>query len=90
MQLFNKVAVVTMLAAFVAANPIAEADKRQLGGLPTIVCLTGPLGSIGAGILDGLGIGILDCSTGQTCTPLDIPIVGALLPIGVRFRQISS
>ena len=69
-------------ASAVVATP-APIEERQLGDLPSIVCLTGVLSSVGASILEGLGITILDCDAGETCTALDIPIVGDLLPIGV-------
>ena len=68
------------IVAVVAANP-TPVEERQLGGLPSIVCLTGPLSGIASGILSG--VSVVDCAAGQTCTALDIPIVGSLLPIGV-------
>ena len=82
MHFLNKLAVAAMFATFVAATPIAEADKRQLGGLPSVVCLTGPLGGLGS-IVDSLGLTIVDCGGAVTCTALDIPIAGNLRPIGV-------
>ncbi|KAL5521294.1 hypothetical protein ACEPAG_9217 [Sanghuangporus baumii] len=83
MQFFSKIALVTMFTAFVAATPVTETDKRQLSGIPSIVCLTGTLGNIGSSVLDALNITLLDCASGTTCTTLNIPIVGSLLPIGV-------
>ncbi|KAL5504773.1 hypothetical protein ACEPAH_7436 [Sanghuangporus vaninii] len=85
MQFFNKIAIVAMLAAFVAATPITETDKRQLGDiLPSIVCLMGPLASAVPS-----GMSIVACATGETCTALDIPIIGGLLPIGVSLAARS-
>ena len=80
MHFLNKLAVAAMFAAFAAAMPVAEADKRQLGGLPSAVCLTGPLDGL---IVDSLGLTIVDCSVDETCTALDILIAGDILPIGV-------
>ena len=71
-------AIVTLaIVAIVAASP-APVEERQLSGLPSVVCLTGPL----AGALPA-GISVVSCATGETCTALDIPIIGSLLPIGV-------
>ncbi|KAL5483309.1 hypothetical protein ACEPAI_8539 [Sanghuangporus weigelae] len=86
MQFFNKIAIVAMFTAFVAAKPVPETDKRQL---PSIVCLTDVLSNLGSGLLDVLDLTILDCSTGETCTALGIPIVGDLLPIGVSLAARS-
>ncbi|KAL5532093.1 hypothetical protein ACEPAF_5657 [Sanghuangporus sanghuang] len=89
MQFFSKIAIVAMFTASVAATPITETDKRQLSGIPSIVCLTGPLGDIGSSIIDGSGIGIIGCPSDETCTALDIPIIGELLPIGVSLAADS-
>ena len=69
------------IVAIVAASP-APVEERQLSGIPSVVCLTGPL----AGVLPS-GISVVSCDTGETCTALDIPIVGSLLPIGVSTLQ---
>ena len=69
------------IVAIVAASP-SPVEERQLGGLPSVVCLTGALA-------DTLPteISVVSCATGETCTALDIPIVGSLLPIGVSTLQ---
>ena len=77
-------AIVTLaIVAIVAASP-APVEERQLGGLPSVVCLTGSL----AGALPA-GISVVSCDAGETCTALDIPIIGSLLPIGVSTLQIE-
>lgn len=77
MQFFTKVVAAVALATFVSATPVEE---RQLSGLPSVVCLMDPL----AGIASSLpaGTSIVTCATGETCTELDIPVIGSLLPIG--------
>lgn len=74
------------LAAVAVATP-APVEERQISGLPTLVCLTGALSTLGSGLLDTLGLTILDCAAGETCTALDVPIVGSLLPIGVSIQH---
>lgn len=80
--MFNK----AILAVFtLAATQTALATPTpQLAGLPSIVCLTGPL-DIASGILDSLPLvgTLVSCSAGETCQSLPLPIVGPLLPLGV-------
>ena len=65
---------VALIALFAAKSVVAA---PQLGDLPSIICLTGVLSSVGSGLLDALGITILDCSAGDTCTVPDAaPAVG--------------
>lgn len=78
------------LAAVVVATP-NPIEKRQLAGLPTVVCLTSTstISSI-TSILGELGVSsIVTCSASQNCTAL--PIIGTLLPIGVSIpRQVQG
>ena len=76
-----------VIAAFasIAARPAVASP--QLGGLPTSVCLLSSdiAPSTPALSLPTLpeGLSVVECPTGETCTAFDIPILGALLPIGV-------
>ena len=76
---FHNLIITVALAAFVSATPGAEIYARQLGDIPSSVCLTGgilpvPLPS---------GVSVVECSAGETCTP----IAGiSVLPIGVGAR----
>ena len=82
--MFSKLALV--VAAAVATKTALAAP--QLGNPPFSVCLTGFLGDTAEGLLDQLGVTVLDCTSDMTCTALDIPLLGGLLPIGVSFTSI--
>lgn len=80
--MFNKA--ILAVATLAVAQTALATPTPQLAGLPSIVCLTGPL-DIAAGLLDSLPLvgTLVSCSSGETCEPLPVPIVGSLLPLGV-------
>lgn len=78
MQFTINIFAAAVLATFVSASPAAQVKERQLSGLPSVVCLTGALSGALPADLD-----VVACAADETCTALDIPIVGSLLPIGV-------
>ena len=77
------VLVALAFATATAANP-ASLEERQTTTIPSVVCLTGPIGGLGSAILSVFGVSVAACDTGDTCDPLNLPpILRLLLPVGV-------
>ena len=96
MKIFNKAIAAVALAALVSASPTPEVEleeRQLLGLLPIPVCVTGNfLGGLPllGSIVSSLGSQLLSCPAGKTCTALPLPLVGALLPLGVSYIYVVS
>lgn len=76
-----------LIAAFALIVARPAAASPQLGGLPSSVCLLSSDLAPSAPALSLLtllgGLTVVECPAGETCTALDIPVLGDLLPLGV-------